>query len=359
MKVLFIYYISSGGVETLNRHRIRALTKRGITCHLLYQEQGSGHGNIAGIPTFVLSEPHEIIALIKKQNYDLVVICSNNSLLQRIKLSGYNGVLVYEAQGFGDKNAGRRYFSNAASIIRTYADGILYPKTKHLVELAKTHLPDCPHYSFHNCFDLGHFHYQNGRKLGAPVIGWVGRIEPNKNWKEFLQIAAQFISTNPTLKIWMFIDPTLTSKNQQLRFDRMVNSMSLSSHLTVYHSVSNDKMATHYSEIGDSGGFLCSTSKVEGFGYSLVEAMSCRCPVLTTDSDGVKSIVVDGLSGLYYSQGQITEAVRNGERLLNKTVFRTKMLENAVNHVKTTFSPERYANEFIHMYRSLLNQKKP
>ncbi|WP_376768255.1 glycosyltransferase [Paenibacillus alginolyticus] len=45
------------------------------------------------------------------------------------------------------------------------------------------------------------------------------------------------------------------------------------------------------------GGSLYSTSKVEGAPYSILEAMSCRCPVLTSDSDGVSSAVIHNQTG--------------------------------------------------------------
>lgn len=39
----------------------------------------------------------------------------------------------------------------------------------------------------------------------------------------------------------------------------------------MFSNVSNEHMADYFSMIGDSGVFLCSTSKVEGFGYAIVE----------------------------------------------------------------------------------------
>lgn len=39
MNILFVYYVSSGGVETLNRQRSSALKKKNIKCHFLYYQK--------------------------------------------------------------------------------------------------------------------------------------------------------------------------------------------------------------------------------------------------------------------------------------------------------------------------------
>ncbi len=46
MKVLFMYILPSGGMNTLNRVRARALRGAGIESHLLFLRTGSGMGDI-------------------------------------------------------------------------------------------------------------------------------------------------------------------------------------------------------------------------------------------------------------------------------------------------------------------------
>jgi hypothetical protein len=44
-RVLFVFVLPSGGVDTLNRMRIQALAGRNIDSHLLYFQSGSGAQN--------------------------------------------------------------------------------------------------------------------------------------------------------------------------------------------------------------------------------------------------------------------------------------------------------------------------
>jgi glycosyltransferase involved in cell wall biosynthesis len=151
----------------------------------------------------------------------------------------------------------------------------------------------------------------------------------------------------------MFEDPTLSDPKERMKFNSLITQLNLSKYLTVHTNVPNSQMADYFSLIGDSGGFLCSTSKVEGAPYSLLEAMSCRCPVLTTDSDGVRSSIIHNQTGKYYTIGNIDNAVREAKELMNNKAIRESIRSNALEHVKTHFSPDLYAQNFINMLKSL------
>ncbi len=350
MKVLFTYYISSGGMETLNRHRCKALRQAGIECHLLYKEQGSGHPNITGIKTFLMKKTSEISALVKREQYDLIVVCTDHQLLRSIKRSGYVGKLVFELQGLGDYRFTERFFIRHKSLITKAADAILIPKTTHLIQLAKKYLSALPLFSFHNCFDVNSFHHVPVAKTISPIAGWVGRIEKNKKWDLFLEIGKRLIERNGNIKLWMFIDDSLYEPSQKNLFTKTIDKWNLSHNLTVYKNIRNDLMPGYYSQIADSGGLLCSTSKIEGFGYTLVEAMSCGCPILTTDSDGIRSIVENNVTGMIIRQSSIEDAISKAERIMKNANLRKRLTRNGYNRIRSIFSLENYADEFMKMY---------
>jgi glycosyltransferase involved in cell wall biosynthesis len=104
-------------------------------------------------------------------------------------------------------------------------------------------------------------------------------------------------------------------------------------------------MADYFSMIGDSGGFFLSTSKVEGFGYAVIEAMSCRCPVLSSDSDGVKAFINHDITGKFYLNGNIGSAIKQAIELTDNQKLRDTIINNALNHL-SLFNLEAYALEF-------------
>lgn len=109
--------------------------------------------------------------------------------------------------------------------------------------------------------------------------------------------------------------------------------------------------------IGDSGGLLLSTSILEGFGYAVAEAMLCRCPVLTTDSDGVRRLVINNHTGKIYTRGQLDEAVNAALSLMDDPALRARIRMNGEWHIRTNLSSELYADRFLQMYHQLMGRR--
>ncbi|MDO6657630.1 glycosyltransferase family 4 protein [Anaerobacillus sp. 1_MG-2023] len=353
MKVLFVYYLPSGGVETLNRERCLALKEAGVSCELLYMQQGSGYANIRDIPVYVTNNDQEIKALIEKNHYTLIMVCSDHLFLKRIRSLGYKGKLIYEIQGLGTISEAERWMQKANQHVKTYADAIFYPRTPHLAKLVGKYIPNFPVYSFHNCFDTDRFKYSSSSSISSvPIIGWVGRLESNKNWRGFLEYVFELRKKQPHLVIWMFHDPTLAVASEKTAFEITCSKLRLKDIITCYSNVPNVEMAKYFSMIGDSGGFLCSTSLVEGFGYALVEAISCHCPVVTTDSDGVRSFVLHNQSGKLIDLSDMSDAVNQGIDLLTNKTLRNALKFQAKNHIAYNLDPKKYASRFIDMMKN-------
>lgn len=356
MKVLFIFYVPSGGVETLNRQRSIALKEVGITCHFLYYENRRNYINEHYNPVFIKSDEEEIITLIKKHQYDAIVITSDFKMVPAIKKSGYNGKIFVEIQGYGSIQQTRYGFSIGKTLAEKDIDGFLNPRTPHISTLLSEMFPNVPKYEFNNCFDCSHFNYKaTGKSFVQPIIGWVGRIEDNKNWQEFLNICFLLKrKLRNQLQVYLFEDPTLSFPKDRENFLKTMKKYHLEKNINLLPNIPNEKMADYFSMISDSGGFLCSTSKIEGAPLTALEAMSCRCPILTTDSSGIRTAVTHNVTGKYYDIGNPKEAVKEGIELIQNQTLRQTIINNAVSHVKTNFAPSLYAQNFKKMMTSTL-----
>jgi glycosyltransferase involved in cell wall biosynthesis len=354
MNILFVFYVPSGGVETLNRQRCAALKKFNINCHCLYYEKRKDQINHFDGPTFIGRDPKMIKEILKTGQYSAIVIVSDYTILPLFRSLGFQGKLILEIQGLGSKDKAREFLINGIPKIQTNANALLNPKTPHIVELLDEFFPTIPKFSFNNCFDTNQFGYCQLQKHPHPIIGWIGRIEDNKNWREFLHIGHQLIQQfNPNIQLYMFEDPTLSDPSERKDFEQLIVQLGLLNNLSILPNVPNHVMAHYYSIIGDSGGFLCSTSKVEGAPYSILEALSCRCPILTTDSDGVRSSVLHNQTGKYYTLGNIQEAVIEATELMTNLPLREHLRSNGLIHVSSNFSHDQYSSNFINMLRSL------
>ncbi|OBZ09719.1 glycosyl transferase [Bacillus sp. FJAT-27264] len=352
MKVLFTFYVPSGGVETLNNLRCESLQRSGIECHLLYLMPGSGGDNGAAFPTFIGSTDEEISKVIRSNDYDAIIVTSNFALLERLRMLGYKGILIYEVQGLGTRNEAEEQITAAAPFLQSFCNAILLPPTNHLLELFIQICPWMQRFVIPNLVDVNAFKHIPNDPPADPVIAWVGRLESNKNWREYLEIAYCLRSHKPNLHLWMFHDPTLAGAGEQEKFDVMLQLLGLKDRLNVFANIPNGIMPVYYSSIVNSGGFLLSTSITEGFGYAVAEAICCTCPVLSTDSDGVRSFIMHNQTGKFYPLGDIDTAVTEALELMDNERLRSSIRKQGRDHMVASFDPGQYSLSFREMLNS-------
>jgi len=356
MKLLFTYFVPSGGIETLNRLRCRALQLAGIECHALYLWNGAGRQNMTDIAHFVTNDDNEIRTVLAAGNYDAIIVTCDHLMLQRLRELGYSGPLLYEAQGLGSYEQANATLETASHFIRMHAQGAISPPTSHLMQLFQAYLPETPKFYVQNMVDTDRFTYQDAQWLnpsGAPVLGWIGRLETNKNWRLFIEIAAELKNNHPLLQIWMFEDANIFEPGEREAFSKLVHELRLMPGLVLRSNVPHDHMSHYLSAIGDSGGMLISTSYVEGFGYAVAEAMSCRCPVLSTDSDGVRNFIDHRRTGVFFVTRSAAEGVKEAELLIKDREQTEQIRTLAQQHVRLHFSPKRYAADIVNIMAAL------
>ncbi len=343
--------MANGGVVTLNQQRFEALQSEDLDCHFLYLMKGPALKNMTAPNTFATNKDHEIQELIEKEKYDLIVVTLDYIFVSRLRGLGYKGKIIYDVQGFGTNI--NELLTNAREQIPTEVIGILSPNTPYLKNLIEHTFPMLKTFYFHNCINPHTFSFHETAKYHKKIIGWVGRIDQNKNWKYFLEIGAEVTKRDPTVELWMFEDPRSSIPKQRKQFKKWVNDLKLEKKLKLYSNVPHRKMANYYSIIGESGGFLCSTSKREGFGYVVLEAMCCRCPVLCTDSGGVKSFVFHNKTGKMIPLKNLPLAVNEAVHLLSDEKLRNELKTNALNYINKHFTPEQYRQNFLSMMKSI------
>lgn len=349
MNVLFVFYVPSGGVETLNRQRCMALRRYGIQADCLYYDWGAGMQNNTDFPVFVTHDAAETRHILNSRNYDVIVVTTDHDSFEWFRGLGYTGKLVLEIQGYGSKEYARQKLTEAIPVVNANVSGLINPNTPHIAALFEELYPNIPHFHFNNCFNSEQFTYQVQPVPEHPIIAWIGRIEDNKNWREILYICHLMSYYIPDLQLWMFEDSNLAIPHERDQFMQMLEQLNLRQRLTLRSNIPNAEMPAYLSMIGDSGGFLCSTSKVEGAPLAVLEAISCRCPVLATNSDGISSSIVHNVTGKIYAQGDVAQAVYDGIELMGNPDLRKKIKNAAQAHLQIAFNADVYCRQFIHM----------
>jgi len=93
-------------------------------------------------------------------------------------------------------------------------------------------------------------------------------------------------------------------------------------------------------------------SRLEGFGYSVVEAMACRKPIVATNYSSIREIVKDKGNGYLCNSNDINDFV-------GKIKITKRRLDNGENfshnrdYVRGNFSLEIIAKKYNKFYKSL------
>ncbi|MHC8521853.1 hypothetical protein ACPJHQ_12030 [Rossellomorea sp. H39__3] len=103
LNVLFVFYVPSGGVETLNRQRAAALKSAGIQCDFLYYSKKRDLLNHEEANVFIADQDADIQRILKKGRYDAVIITSDYRGMERFRKLGYKGKILLEIQGYGPR----------------------------------------------------------------------------------------------------------------------------------------------------------------------------------------------------------------------------------------------------------------
>jgi glycosyltransferase involved in cell wall biosynthesis len=123
-------------------------------------------------------------------------------------------------------------------------------------------------------------------EIDTPYILSVGRITPNKNIS-FLIESYRYARDNFSLSIPLVL---VGNGHDMQNIKSKINTLELTSHVKLLGLLENPYPWIKHATL------LTSTSKAEGFGMVLVEALACHTKIISTKSKGgVKDIMIDEL----------------------------------------------------------------
>jgi len=182
---------------------------------------------------------------------------------------------------------------------------------------------------------------ENGR-FPSKYFLFVGTLDPRKN---FERIFRAFELTNPQEKdIHLVIVGGKGWKNTS--FHRMIADHRLSPfiHLTQY--ISRSRLLQYY----ERSICLLFPSIYEGFGFPVLEAMSCGTPVITSNTSSMPEVA--GSAAIYVSPFNVNEIADAMCRIIVNENLRMEMKAKGLEWVKR-FSWKQCASETIEVFNSV------
>lgn len=161
--------------------------------------------------------------------------------------------------------------------------------------------------------------------LNKNVILYVGRIIFDvKGCDKLIDIMKLLVRILPNIIMKIVGDGP-----DKTKLETMISNNNLADNIFLYDTTSN--IESFYEEAG----VLLSTSRFEGFGLVIAEAMSYGIPVIAFDTNGARSIITDSIDGYIVNQGDTEAVVTNILNLYRNESLLKEMSNNAYLRAKT------------------------
>ncbi|MFP4014688.1 MAG: glycosyltransferase family 4 protein [Chitinispirillaceae bacterium] len=308
-KVLTLLYILSGTVHLLFFHALRRY-------HILHVHWPF---------------PHGIFSLVAKGLFGGKVVLN------------FHGACLLLARKYGFVNSFLKLFIKKADQVITNSSftasrvRAVYPRDSVVIPYGTTFDPL----------------QSSKRKVGKPLVLSVGRLIERKGFSYLVDAAREVVKKIPDAQFAIVGGgPLLEPLRQQVR------NLGLEKNFTVAGKVSQETLVDYYRRaslfvlpsIEDAKG------DTEGLGVVLIEALSCRIPVVASNVGGIPDVVIDGETGLLFPQKDSTAAAEAILKVLKDDKLRMRLTNNGYQHVCANFSWESVVKRIADVYKDLASK---
>ena len=204
-----------------------------------------------------------------------------------------------------------------------------------------------------NAIDLRRFSPSTARRdqtrieLGLPasarVVAGVGRLNPQKNFALFLDIAAQLALRFPGLHFLLAGDGP---EEKMLR--EKAAALGIADRVTFSGYVADTRLVYLAADV------LLMPSRYEGLPMTLLEAMAMGLPVVASRLDGIAEVIGDGREGFLVPSDDASLFVERTAALLQDAELSSRIAQNARAKIEASFSVERMTSAVEEIYDRFL-----
>jgi glycosyltransferase involved in cell wall biosynthesis len=189
-----------------------------------------------------------------------------------------------------------------------------------------------------------------GLRDAFPVVGYVGRIMPEKDLETWLRAAALIARKYPKAAFVLVGEGRDRVTLEQLT--RLACSLGIA-HRVFFPGYRENLLAVYA-----TFDLFMMSSRREGLPNTILEAMAMGLPVVTTDVAGAKELVVEGRTGFVLPQGDAVGLARELISLASDERRRKKMGQRGRQRVEREFSFGERLRRIEKLYESIRNELK-
>lgn len=182
------------------------------------------------------------------------------------------------------------------------------------------------------------------------VIGYVGRLHPDKGIETLLSGFKVIQDSLPQIQLWVVGGPMPNEDAYAEKLKRKVAQLRIE-HKTRFFGWRHDAL-----DLMAGLDLLAVPSKKEPLGRVYVEAMLMGIPVIATASGGTAEAIDDQATGLLFPPNDHKALAQSALRILNNDGFRNKLTASAKQEATKRFGKDQYINGVQSVYDSLVGK---
>jgi mannosyltransferase len=186
--------------------------------------------------------------------------------------------------------------------------------------------------------------------LGRYAIGCFGRVRAQKGSDVFVDAMCRLLPRYPDFTAVMVgaITPEQSGFANDLR--KRIEAAGLQSRIVITGELEIEEVQRWYQRLT----IYAFTSRNEGFGLTLIEAMSVGAALVASRAGAAELVVEDGVTGVLTPPGDVDALVAALEPLMRDPALATDMGTRGRARVLAKFSLDAEANRIAEVYRALV-----
>lgn len=183
-----------------------------------------------------------------------------------------------------------------------------------------------------------------------PIIGTIGRIDPEKGYECFLESARIILQDFKNVRFLVVggaNNPSLEGSLYEMSVEKGIDKK------TIFTGFRRD-----IPQLLASMDVVVLPSEIDACSRVLFESMAMRKPLVATNAGGTPEIVQDGITGLLVKPGDPSGMAKCIKKLLDDKYLAEQYGNAGRKRVETMFTIERNIRETENVYLELLNENK-
>ncbi|MHA1696291.1 MAG: glycosyltransferase [Candidatus Helarchaeota archaeon] len=185
---------------------------------------------------------------------------------------------------------------------------------------------------------------KNKYNINSFCLLFVGRLSIKKGIFYLIEAMPKILLNFPKTKLII-----VGYGPDQTLLEKKVQKLKLQNHIIFTGALRKKEIFSYYT----IANILINPSLEEGFGMVLLEALSFKLPVITTNSGGITDIIEDKKTGIFINQKQSDSIANTVNALLNNEEKRKKLSYKGYEMIQNKFNWKKIALKYYDFYCQL------